>query len=67
MDKLIKLKINGDDRLWTDRVYINGCGQHLVLFDKLGDHAAVDRARRDSKGMQFIFEDETSDAGGGGS
>lgn len=47
--KLVKIKINGDSRLWTGKVYANNFGKKLLLFEKEGNHAAVERAKRETR------------------
>lgn len=42
---LVKIKISGDHRAWTDRIYRNRHGNYLMVFDHEDDHLGVRRAK----------------------
>lgn len=45
-DTTVKIKINGDDRLYTNKVYINEESKKLYIFDRRGDHKELERATK---------------------
>eukprot|EP00392_Amoebophrya_sp_AT5.2_P009151 g9179.t1 len=47
--KLIKVKINGDHRLWTSTVFVNRFGKRLLVFRREDDHAGIERAKNATK------------------
>ena len=47
-NNLIELKINGDIRLYTDIIYENPCGDHLIIFSKQGTHKDIARIAKNS-------------------
>ncbi len=47
--KLIELKINDDQRLYTSKIYKNSEGKYLIIFDNEGNHAKVKKVSKDTK------------------
>lgn len=47
--KIIELKINGDERLYTDKEYINEDGDILIILDNRGNHREVSKAVQNAK------------------
>jgi hypothetical protein len=39
--KIFELKIHGDERLYTNEVFINDFGQYLIFFSKLANHKDI--------------------------
>lgn len=42
-NKIIEIKIKADLRIFGHKVYVNEEGQHLIVFDDLGNHEAIKR------------------------
>ena len=57
--KLLELKINGDERLYTFEVHKNDKGDYLAIFDKETGHKLINKLGQSSKEMIF-FDDCSS-------
>lgn len=49
---LFELKINGDNRLYATKIYVNAEGYGLIVFDKAGDHKAIEKLLRHAKPLE---------------
>lgn len=41
--KLLELKINGNNRLYTTEVHKNASGEYLAIFDRIGNHEKIEK------------------------
>eukprot|EP00392_Amoebophrya_sp_AT5.2_P003383 g3388.t1 len=48
--KMIKVKINGDHRLWTSTIFVNKFNKRLLVFGREDDHVGIERAKNAMKG-----------------
>lgn len=60
-NSLIKLKINGDARIYTTHIYINSDNKCLIVFDKKGNHATINKLLHENKPMEIIELKEQSE------
>ena len=56
--KIVKVKIHSDRRLWCARVFVNAFNKKLLVFDREGNHAGVERAKRGLKGLEVVVAGE---------
>jgi hypothetical protein len=73
LNNLYELKINGDNRLYTNKIFKNPEGNLLIIFDNIGNHESVKNTNqkcelvheyvtsRESSEIEFFSEHETAE------